>query len=373
YQRQWRICSEILGLTSAEVLGDSLPLYSSKSFFQEEIHKILSPAVTRWLSLKSCVDRVIEQFQPLKAYLLTASVEDPSNTVDSMLAAMNNQFIYLYLEFMSYVLGMLTDFNVMFQSETPLLHRLRPEVHKMLQDLCTNYMDLNYIKNTPIMSIEHSNPRHFLQLEQIYLGIQATETFNELKKNAEKKDIEVFLKSILSFYVELVTQIKSRFDFSDEVFDVLSVLEPKSAQTFKVRSLAHVINRFPVLKKVVDVQKLDNQWKSHALLDFKEHKLDANESAMQYWKAVFSLKTVAGDAMFTEIQKVFNLLFILPFSNSSVERIFSELKHCKTNDRNKLKTETVVSLMGTREGIRNSGGCVKFEPTKEMLTRNIWQ
>ena len=35
--------------------------------------------------------------------------------------------------------------------------------------------------------------------------------------------------------------------------------------------------------------------------------------------------------------------------------------------------QTVKALMATREGIKNHGGVVKFEPTREMLTKNIWK
>lgn len=40
-----------------------------QEFFKTEIHKILTVATTRWLSLKQCTDGVLEQFEPLKAYL----------------------------------------------------------------------------------------------------------------------------------------------------------------------------------------------------------------------------------------------------------------------------------------------------------------
>lgn len=40
-----------------------------QEFFHTDIHKILSPSVTRWLSIQACVDRVLEQFEPLLAYL----------------------------------------------------------------------------------------------------------------------------------------------------------------------------------------------------------------------------------------------------------------------------------------------------------------
>ncbi|KAJ8966831.1 hypothetical protein NQ314_003279 [Rhamnusium bicolor] len=48
-----------------------------QEFFRTAIHKILSPAITRWLSLQACVNRVIEQFIPLKHYLQQNLFDDP--------------------------------------------------------------------------------------------------------------------------------------------------------------------------------------------------------------------------------------------------------------------------------------------------------
>jgi hypothetical protein len=83
-------------------------LRSMQIFFNEEIHKILYPGQTRWLSIEQCVNRVLEQYLVLKAYLNTALKDDPSSTLESMLNTMNNSFTIAYLEFMSYILGKLT-------------------------------------------------------------------------------------------------------------------------------------------------------------------------------------------------------------------------------------------------------------------------
>lgn len=65
-------------------------------------------------------------------------------------------------------------------------------------------------------------------------------------------------------------------------------------------------------------------------------------------------------------------MLILPFSNVKVERPFGEVKLTKTACRNKLKIETLVALLATKEGLKIEGGCDKFEPTNQMLRKNIW-
>lgn len=340
-----------------------------QEFFKTEIHKILSPATTRWLSVKQCVDRILEQYEPLKAYFTQTAFDDPSYTLQTMMETLNNRFTKIYLEFMSYILEILCDFNLIFQKEKPLLHKLKPEVEKLLKDVCLNFMDVGHVRTVPILKVENNNPRHFLNNEQIYLGVLATESLNELKRmpDVEAKDIEAFFKSILAFYVELVSVIKNKFDFKDEVYNVIAVVEPKTAQEFKIKSLENVVRRFPILEKYTNAQALDNEWKAHALLNHKEEGLDASKHACDYWKQVFKMRTATGQLAFKNLCTVFKLLFVLPFSNASVERVFSNLKNIKTYHRNCLKTETVVALMATKDGVSQHNGCVNFEPSKKML------
>lgn len=78
-----------------------------------------------------------------------------------------------------------------------------------------------------------------------------------------------FKKSCLNFYSELVTQIKKRFDFSDPVFEMCSIVNPKVALSYEIKTLYPILERFPVLK-VINLQTLDNEWREHALLDVCE-------------------------------------------------------------------------------------------------------
>ncbi|KAJ8963505.1 hypothetical protein NQ314_005584 [Rhamnusium bicolor] len=285
-------------------------------------------------SLKACVDRVLEQYIPLKAYLTEAVFSDPSKTTEEMLAIMNNQFTTVYLEFMSYVLTLLTDFNTMFQAETSLLYKLKPEVENLLKTLSSNYLKMAYIKTCDdILKAEFKNTEHFVDLEKIYIGITATESIVNLKKdsNVPRSEITCFFRTCQAFYIELTTDICKRFDFSDHLFDLISIVNPSIAQQFEIQSLAQVFQRFPILNNFVTRQKVDDEWRAHAMLNHPQYGLNTNDydSAENYWAKVFSLKNRAGQFLFSSLKHVLSLLLVLPFSNASVERKFSVLRNLK--------------------------------------------
>ncbi|KAG5883793.1 hypothetical protein JTB14_036670 [Gonioctena quinquepunctata] len=295
--------------------------------------------------------------------------EDPSHTTDSMLEAMTNPFTRVYLEFMSYTLRLMTDFNLLFQSERPLLHRVKPETKALLETLYANFLELLPIKKAKdIFKLNHENPDFFLPLENIYLGIAATESFAELNKNPniQRHDIVKFSTSIL------YKNIKEKFNFQDPIFNIIDILDPKVAQSFNTKSLKHIIDSFPVLKEHVDIQALDNEWKKHALLHFEDLHINVKDCE-QYCSEIFNLKNNAGVLLFPNLKKTLSLLLVLPFSNASVERIFSNVFNIKTDKRNLLNTSTLRAILATKQGVDNSGGCVKFQPTKKMLECKIWQ
>lgn len=224
------------------------------------------------------------------------------------------------------------------------------------------------------MKIAHTDKSFYLPVIEVYLGVSASDSIRDLQQNLDvpEKDIKFFFHSIQNFYIELVTIIKDKFDFTDEIFNTISVVDPQVEQDFRIKSLQNVLVRFPILKSYLDPQGLDNEWKKHSLLDHAKEGLDPSKPANIYWKKVFQMKTSTGLPAFKNLKTAINLLLVLPFSNASVEHIFSALKNCKTAHRNRLKTETIVSLIGAKEGIKEQNGYVNFERNTAMLKANLW-
>ncbi|VEN52569.1 unnamed protein product [Callosobruchus maculatus] len=131
---------------------------------------------------------------------------------------------------------------------------------------------------------------------------------------------------------------------------------------------AERVNRFPALSEVIESQQvLDNEWRQHTLLDFSSMNMNTN-CPEEYWKQIFKMKNATNTEIFPNLKKVINLLLILPFSNASVERVFSNLFNIKTDKRNFLSTNTVRGILSSKEGISLEGGCVKWEPSQKLYS-----
>ncbi|KAH0540084.1 hypothetical protein KQX54_012404 [Cotesia glomerata] len=145
-------------------------------------------------------------------------------------------------------------------------------------------------------------------------------------------------------------------------FEIAKKFSMQKAQKFSKKSLQDVLIRFPILKDYVNSQALDQEWREHALLDYEKLGLDSDQIAEKYWIKVFNLKNKLGATLFPNLKIVMRLLLALPFSNASVERVFSALKICKTDLRNRMDTATIVNSLVIRESIEKDGGCKAFNP-----------
>ena len=71
--------------------------------------------------------------------------------------------------------------------------------------------------------------------------------------------------------------------------------------------------------------------------------------------------------------KVLKVLLSMPFSNAAVERVFSQLKLIKTDQRASLKQESLLALLRTKMTLLKSDridgpATVNLEPSNEMLS-----
>lgn len=66
-----------------------------------------------------------------------------------------------------------------------------------------------------------------------------------------------------------------------------------------------------MLNNYVSLQKLDNEWKEHALLNLQDCNIDINLVSEIYWQKIFELKNPVGEVKFKNLKIVINFLMVL--------------------------------------------------------------
>ncbi|XP_028402033.1 uncharacterized protein LOC114524975 [Dendronephthya gigantea] len=337
-----------------------------QEFFDLEKHQLLKPGQTRWLSMKMCVDRIIEQYDALKLYFTGAAVEDPTHTNDSILKSLNNKFTLAYLEFMAFNLGRFTSFNTLFQSGIPVLYLLKSELKTLLTSILSDFMEVSYVRKNDPWHIDVNDQKHYVSLNKVYVGPCAIDTIRTIEDGIGKDhpDVQLFFTHCRNFQIESVKQILLRFDDCSK-FDFLSFLTPVSAYSLSPPSLSQVYSQFPNLKDVADLRETDREWRQHAL----SPNLNGEKSFEEYWKVVFSEKNQGGEKVYPNLTNVVATALSLPFSNAAVERVFSQLRLIKNDHRATLKQESLLALLSTKYSFLKKGKrqAVLMDPSNEML------
>lgn len=88
-------------------------------FLPVKPHKILHPSQTRWLSLNTVVQKLLEQWEPLKLLLFFSEMWLTEKLVAAELIFNNlhDPFMKLYYYFLEWALPKFTSFNTYFQSD----------------------------------------------------------------------------------------------------------------------------------------------------------------------------------------------------------------------------------------------------------------
>ena len=334
-----------------------------QNFFEVEPHKLLSPGQTRWLSLGLCVNRILEQYDALKHYFVLVSTEDPTHTNDRIKASLFNKFTRAYLEFLAYQLERFNDFNKLFQCERPLLQSLRGQVEKLIKGMASDFMDVKYVKSTPAEEINPEKIEKYVPLGQVYTGLMASQSLQEIKAGANPNDVQMFLHDCRNFLIEGIIQVKQRFDLKQEILDIVECTLPENAFNLKPPSLHSIAMKLPYLKDMVDLNELDLQWRKHPF----EDGLNSTLTWEEYWLKVKNAKLPSGDLKYPQLITFLGLMASFPFSNVVEERLFSLLKQVKSECRNRLSCESLVPLLQSKLGMKNLGCSAASLPVDSML------
>ena len=234
-----------------------------QSFFNLEPAKLLAPGQTRWLSLQACVNRILEQYVALKNYFTLVVNEDPTHSNDRIHKSLQDKFTLAYLEFLSYQLERLNSFNILFQSERPLLHCLKKELEDLIKSIASDFMAIEYVKKTAPSQIDSGCSRFHVPLKQVYIGMAATATLHEMEAAGAgtlPQEFEKFRTDCRNFLIESIEQIQKRFDLDAEILTIVQCILPANAAALIPPSLQPICEKLPYLSECLDTNKLDREF-----------------------------------------------------------------------------------------------------------------
>lgn len=246
-----------------------------QAFVNLKPHKMLQPCQTRWLSLGAAIDRVLEQYEPLKLYFGIESFDGVSGA-DEIQISLNNPVTKLYLEFLQFVLPIFSNMNTEFQSEAPKIHLLYSKMSFSFKLLLSFYLKSDYLKITDLKNLQFKNPDNYVQLDKLYLGPKVAVAIADNK--LDQSTLHSFRLNCLNVYIEAASQIYKRFHFQSEEIQILKELEflnPKNIR--KIESIGFLATK--LLRNFTDINSLDREFRQ-----LKTSDTDFEMQDIQFWQ-----------------------------------------------------------------------------------------
>ena len=232
-----------------------------QQFTQTEPHKLLKPSQTRWLSLQQCVERVIEQWPALESYFENSAERDRLLASQHIYHALKNPIIKLYFHFLRFALPKFTNFNKLFQSQTPNINFLTTYLVSTYKAFLSCYLSPTYIRSVSLDNLDPASVPNFLPLTSISMGKDVSLFLAQPDIYHLKDDIKGFLEHVQSFYVEASLQIKKRFPINDEVLKSLLFLNPATVNSTSSQEVSTIAARFPNIISPTEIRKIDDEWR----------------------------------------------------------------------------------------------------------------
>ena len=216
-----------------------------------EAHKILKKVDTRWLNLQTCVNRILEQYQPLLSYfdsIESASICDERSKVKAkkIRDQLKMPITKGYLLALSNILSSVNKFNTLFQSASPNLHRLVKEMNQLLLGILNKFVLPSAIHSASKITDINLSRENQKDNEDLVLSSALRLYFTEVEDDlAGTSELVQFYVNVRNFLSKLVTSAFKRLPFENSDLNDLVWLDPteRTTSTFcMVRRLAAQFN-----------------------------------------------------------------------------------------------------------------------------------
>lgn len=166
----------------------------------------------------SVVQRLLEQWNSLKLFFQSEVANEPKNELANLINdKLQNLFSKLYLQFLDFILPLITNLNKEMQSEKPKIFKLFNSVKTVYISILDLFIKKSVLRSKEYYNINVLNPQNFKQLEEIDLG-GSVMAYLVQHDDIPPEELQKFRLTCLSFYQELRKQIKKRFSFERNEF-----------------------------------------------------------------------------------------------------------------------------------------------------------
>ena len=349
-----------------------------QEIFNLDKHKLLKYCKVRFLSIYPVVGRVIEQFKPVQKLFLD---EIPKNhpkvnkqlRVIRICETLKHSFTLPTLHFILFVLQNFQKYEKLFQREEPTIHLLYDKQVDLFRGTLIHFCIFSKLKplrnSVDLVNFEYKDKDNIKPLNEISIGIKATEFISHFSE----QDKTLFLSGVNRFYTKLCDEMLSKLSLKNKFLGNLRFLKPDNITQEGQKMITCISQSMPPVVKLAtkDLDALSVEWQLLMLEDLPDfYKIENNKKVYipidKYWGNILDMNT-SNENKYPIIEKVVKFALSIAEANAGVERMFSQLFHIITKDRNQLATHTIKGLLITKSYLKSIGNCTNFEIDESMM------
>ncbi|XP_061885006.1 uncharacterized protein LOC133635755 [Entelurus aequoreus] len=323
-------------------------------FTDSETLELLRYCATSWLSLLTCINQVLNQWDALQAYFASHEDVEKPGKVKMLAEHLTNKKTKFFFLFLSQALKPLADFNVMFQTEGVIVHRLHREMTSLVKRIMGRFFPASLIADVPLKDIKFEDASLQLPDSELFLG-EAAQSLLEDNMDELSSSVPMMFKAVRDFFVAVTTKMMTTFPLDNIILQNLTVLDPESRHRFSPNSVIELGKSLPQLR--LDLDSLWDEVVAYQVLGREDLPKEARID--RFWAML------GRGGRFQTLLHLMKALLCVPHSNASSERVFSMVRKIVTENRTTMDNSTLNSLLSCK--LNFTGAAHTYDPSMAML------
>lgn len=248
--------------------------------------------------------------------------------------------------FLLSVIPVFDKYNTIFQSSSPLIHKLDSMLHDLLKELMLKFVQPSAIKNCALLEIKY----HFIENQRLDTDLLIGSATSQIVSSLKEADKKVFYSSVRKYFMASCDYVIHKFPLKNEVLKKAGVANLENIESSSFSDVSFFVERFPFILPMYENesrdQALDELQSQFSVLQVEDiySIVKADDSIVEKWVKVSCILDACGKRKFDRVFSVMQSILTLPHSNAECERVFSLVKKNRTQFRSQLSTKVLENM-----------------------------
>lgn len=183
-----------------------------------------------------------------------------------ILDSMQNPLRKLNLLLLHSTLPVFNSFNVLLQTEAPMVHLLHSAMLNLYRDLLVRFVLSAVISGAKSFTrLDYHDSSLQLPQSEILIGFETN--YARRENLTDTAGYKKFVSKTVLFYCRALDDMKKAMPLEDLVLKSLTFLNPNSRLSSTIHDLQTVISRFPNVVEVQDIDRLLSEFRDYQITD----------------------------------------------------------------------------------------------------------